>query len=359
MTKLTLEKVVKQYGDFRAVDNISLEVEDGELVTLLGPSGCGKTTTLRCVTGFLVPEQGSIYIGNRNVTEIAPERRGIGLVFQNYALWPHMTVFKNIAFGLKLKKVHKTEIRKRVAEILSTVRLTGYEDRYPRELSGGQQQRVALARALVLQPDILLLDEPLSNLDAQLREQMRFELAQLQKQFAITTIYVTHDQTEAMAISDRIVLMNEGNIMQHGTPGEIYRNPTNRFAAAFMGSTSFMEGELTGSVNGHVKVHTSNGLELCGKQSGDLTGRNVCIMVRPEHIGLGAENNGHIKTGGQNVVKSEIARASFLGDTMDYELLVGDPPHRIRARGPLNETYNVGDTVYVRIDPDQVRVLSI
>ena len=239
MPALRLERIVKRYGKVKAVDDLSLEVQEGELLTLLGPSGCGKTTVLRCVSGFVRPDDGQIYLGDRKITEIPTEKRGIGLVFQNYALWPHMTVFDNLAFGLQIKRLTKDDIKQKVEGSLALVQLGGLEDRFPRQLSGGQQQRVALARALVLEPDILLLDEPLSNLDALLREQMRFEIAQIHKHAGITTIYVTHDQTEAMVISDRIAVMEKGRIMQLGNPLEIYSKPANKFVAGFMGTTNF------------------------------------------------------------------------------------------------------------------------
>lgn len=244
MSDLKLEKIVKKYGKTKVVDGLDLDVNDGDLVTLLGPSGCGKTTTLRCVTGFLKPDEGDIFIGERNITDIPPEKRGIGLVFQNYALWPHMTIYENLAFGLKLRKLPQEKIKSKVSEGLSIVKLEGFEERYPRQLSGGQQQRVALARAIVLEPDILLLDEPLSNLDALLREQMRFEIGQIHKRYGITTVYVTHDQTEAMVISDKIVVLNKGVIMQQGPPAEIYGNPANKFVAGFIGTTCFVPGEM-------------------------------------------------------------------------------------------------------------------
>jgi len=356
MSKLVLQNVVKQYGGLKAVDGINLEVNQGELVTLLGPSGCGKTTTLRCISGFLVPEDGNIYIGNRDVTEIPPERRGIGLVFQNYALWPHMTVFKNIAFGLQLRKMEKSDIARRVKESLATVKLSGYEDRFPRELSGGQQQRIALARALVLEPDILLLDEPLSNLDALLREQMRFEIAQIHKRFGITTIYVTHDQTEAMVISDTIVLMNQGRIMQQGPPAEIYQRPTNRFVAGFMGTTNFIDGELTGTESEYVRVKTSHGVELVGQTPNQLKEKNVCVAIRPENVMfLDKGTPGAAENGVDNVFDARVLRATFLGETMDYELQVG--PHRVRARGGMRLPYRVDDRVRISIDPNQLNVL--
>jgi ABC-type spermidine/putrescine transport systems, ATPase components len=219
MAELVLKDLVIKYGKVTALNRLNLTIKDGELVTLLGPSGCGKTTTLRSVSGFLPVQEGDIFLNGKRITDIAPENRGIGLVFQNYALWPHMTVFKNLAFGLELRKLPAEEIKKRVAAVLASVKMDEYADRFPRQLSGGQQQRIALARAIILEPDILLLDEPLSNLDALLREQMRFEIAAIHNRLGITTMYVTHDQTEAMVISNRIVVMRNGKVMQEGKTG--------------------------------------------------------------------------------------------------------------------------------------------
>ncbi len=244
MPEVKLLNVTKRYGKVAAIDSLTLFVNEGEILTLLGPSGCGKTTTLRCIAGFAMPDSGQIYIGNQDVTRLPPEKRDIGFVFQNYALWPHMTVYQNIAFGLKLRKLSKSEIDKRIQEILSLVKLHGMESRFPRQLSGGQQQRVALARALALRPRVLLLDEPLSNLDAKLREEMRFEIRDLQRQFRITTVYVTHDQAEALVLSDRIAILNQGRLMQLGTPVEVYDYPANRFVADFIGLCNFFEAEV-------------------------------------------------------------------------------------------------------------------
>jgi iron(III) transport system ATP-binding protein len=284
MPDLRLVNIVKTYGKLRAIDNLNLTVEDGELLTLLGPSGCGKTTTLRAVTGFVAPDSGEIFIGDRRISDIPPEKRGIGLVFQNYALWPHMTVFQNLAFGLQLKKMSKPQIRKKVAEGLAIVKLEELESRYPRQLSGGQQQRVALARALVLEPDILLLDEPLSNLDALLREQMRFEIAQLHKQYEITTIYVTHDQTEAMVISDRIAVLDRGKLMQLATPAEVYSRPANKFVAGFMGTTNFIHGIVQDISGDYAAVAAIDGLVLHGRGLGLEKGQEVDVAVRPENV---------------------------------------------------------------------------
>ena len=284
MSNLKLISILKKYGKVKAIDNLNLEVQDGELVTLLGPSGCGKTTTLRTISGFLAPDSGDIYINDRRITDIPPERRGIGLVFQNYALWPHMTIFQNLAFGLQMRKIPKDEIKKRVKQQLETVRLEEYENRYPRELSGGQQQRVALARALVLEPDILLLDEPLSNLDALLREKMRFEIARIHRESGVTTVYVTHDQTEAMVISDRIIILNKGRIMQQGKPEDIYENPSNKFVAGFMGNTSFINGTVADFNGKYTLVKTGDGLTIYGTGRKMKKGENVVIAVRPENV---------------------------------------------------------------------------
>src|ERR1700737_5451185 len=235
MSFLVLQSLTKRFGDATVVDGLSLAVEQGEFVSLLGPSGCGKTTTLQMIAGFVEPSAGTIYLGARALTEIKPAARGLGIVFQSYALFPHMTAAENIAFGLEMRGVAKPEQTKRVADALALVGLAGFSDRYPRRMSGGQQQRVALARALVIQPDVLLLDEPLSNLDAKLRRDVRQELRRLQRLSGITTIMVTHDQDEAMSIGDRLVVMDHGRVQQIGSPRALYRHPANRFVAGFIG----------------------------------------------------------------------------------------------------------------------------
>ncbi|MGZ3605096.1 MAG: ABC transporter ATP-binding protein, partial [Thermodesulfobacteriota bacterium] len=262
---IKLDDVVKRFGTLEAVSHVSLDIKDGELFTLLGPSGCGKTTILRLVGGFHKPDQGRIYFGDKEVSALAPYERNIGMVFQNYALWPHMTVASNVAYGLKLKKIATSEIAGNVSRTLKLVNLTGLETRYPGQLSGGQQQRVALARALVLNPDVLLLDEPLSNLDAKIRIQVRAEIRKLQKELGITTIYVTHDQEEALTLSDRIAVINLGKLQQIGSPRDLYERPENPFVADFIGINNLIPGEiLEMNLTEHwMKVETNVGPLLC------------------------------------------------------------------------------------------------
>lgn len=356
MPNLRLVNIVKTYGKLKAIDNLSLIVEEGELLTLLGPSGCGKTTTLRAVIGFVVPESGDIYIGDRKISAIPSEKRGIGLVFQNYALWPHMTVFQNLAFGLQLKKMPKHQIKKKVAEGLAIVKLEGLASRYPRQLSGGQQQRVALARALVLEPDILLLDEPLSNLDAQLREQMRFEIAQLQRQYGVTTIYVTHDQTEAMVISDRIAVLDKGKLIQLGTPSDIYSRPANKFVAGFMGTTNFIHGKVQDISGDYTIVRTNDGLTLHGRGFGLEKGQEVDVAVRPENIEFLSESQASTPSNALNIFDAKVARATYVGELIDYQLNLHDS--LIRAKGDVRRKRAAGETVKIYIDPDQLPVLQ-
>ena len=355
MPPLHLERIVKKYGNVKAVDDLSLKVRDGELLTLLGPSGCGKTTILRCVSGFVKPDSGDIYLGDRKITEIPPQKRGIGLVFQNYALWPHMTVFQNLAFGLKMKKLSKNEIRQKVEHALALVQLEGFGDRYPRQLSGGQQQRVALSRALVLEPDILLLDEPLSNLDALLREQMRFEIAQIHKQAGITTIYVTHDQTEAMVISDRIAVLEKGRIMQLGTPLEIYSKPANKFVAGFMGTTNFIYGKVISFDKDYAEVTTDDGVTLIGRGRELKKGDEVDVAIRPESIKFLSPAEAKTTSHEPNLYEAEVVRASYIGELIDYQLKIKN--HLIRARGEVRTPYAVGERIVIKLDPDQLAVL--
>ncbi|MFB0506720.1 MAG: ABC transporter ATP-binding protein [Thermodesulfobacteriota bacterium] len=355
MPGLRLVNIVKKYGKLAAVDDLSLEVKEGELLTLLGPSGCGKTTVLRSISGFVAVDSGDVFIGNRRVTDVLPEKRGIGLVFQNYALWPHMTVFQNLAFGLELKKMPKDKIKAKVEESLAMVKLEGHEDRYPRQLSGGQQQRVALARALVLEPDILLLDEPLSNLDALLREQMRFEIAQIHKQYGITTVYVTHDQTEAMVISDRIVVLDRGRMMQLGKPVDIYSRPANKFVAGFMGTTNFIHGKVADFYDDYMVVTTESGLSLYGKGSGLERGQEVDVAIRPENIDFMPASKTSSGKKNLNVFDAKVVRASYVGELIDYQLEIKDS--LIRAKGDVRRRLAEGETVKIHLDPDQLAVL--
>ena len=356
MPNLKLRDIVKTFGTTKAIDSLNLVVEDGELLTLLGPSGCGKTTTLRAVAGFVTPDSGEIFIGERKISSLAPEKRGIGLVFQNYALWPHMTVFQNLAFGLGLKKMTKSRIKDKVAEGLSIVKLEEHGDRYPRQLSGGQQQRVALARALVLEPDILLLDEPLSNLDALLREQMRFEIAHLHKQYGITTIYVTHDQTEAMVISDRVAVLNKGKLMQLGTPTDIYARPANKFVAGFMGTTNFIHGKVVKLDGSRVTVETDDGLVLTGMGNEVTLGQAVDVAVRPENIEFVETSDTAIPGEQENTFIARVVRATYVGEVIDYQINLGDS--LIRARGNIRTRKAANETVRIHLDPDQLVVLG-
>ncbi len=257
-----LSRLIKHYGSSVAVDDISIAVERGELVALLGPSGCGKTTTLRMIAGFIPPTSGAIRIGERDVTALPPHRRDTGMVFQSYALFPHLTVAENIAFGLKRRGENRAEIGRRVAGIISVLRLDGLERRLPRQLSGGQQQRVAVGRALVINPAVLLLDEPFSNLDAQLRESTRVEMRRLQQRFGITTVFVTHDQAEAMSIADRIAVMHAGRIEQVGSPSAVYRHPTSRFVATFIGRANLFEAAVVQKSGNGTLATTADGVML-------------------------------------------------------------------------------------------------
>lgn len=287
MAYLELIEVTKKFGDFTAVNNFNLSVNEGELISLLGASGCGKTTTLRMIAGFTVPTSGSIVVGGNEVNALPPYKRNIGIVFQNYALFPHLTTFDNIAFGLKIKKLPKDEIKKRVEKALELVKLSGLERRLPRELSGGQQQRVALARALVTEPTVLLLDEPLSNLDAKLRTEMQIEIKRIQKEIGITTILVTHDQEEAMSLADRIVVMKDGMIQQEGFPREVFETPVNPFVADFMGFSNFFEGKVlkvdSKTKMAEVKVNGQS-IKTFVSQTNVKSGDEVTLAIRPEHI---------------------------------------------------------------------------
>jgi ABC-type Fe3+/spermidine/putrescine transport system ATPase subunit len=352
MSELRLQNLTIRYGKVTALDGLDLVIRDGELVTLLGPSGCGKTTTLRSVSGFLTPADGDIFIGDRRVTDIPPERRGIGLVFQNYALWPHMTVNQNLAFGLQMRKLSAAVIAEKVRTVLGVIKLEGFGDRYPRQLSGGQQQRVALARAIVLEPDILLLDEPLSNLDALLREQMRFEIAQIHKRLGITTMYVTHDQTEAMVISDRIVVLNNGRIMQEGSPQEIYLRPANKFVAGFMGTTTFVSGTVASVQGERCIIRTADGLELAGSGRGFAVGRRVSAAVRPESIELLPAAAGPAAV---NCFEAVIDYAFFTGELVDYQLRLGSI--FLRARGNASRPRQAEERVSIRIDPERLPIV--
>ncbi len=312
---IEIQGVTKRFGAVTAVDRVDLTVADGELFTLLGPSGCGKTSLLRLLAGFYQPDAGTIRFGDRVVNGLPPYERRIGMVFQNYALWPHMTVADNISYGLRLRKLSPPEVQARLGEGLRKVNLTGFEARYPGQLSGGQQQRVALARALVLNPDILLLDEPLSNLDAKIRIQVRAEIRRLQQELRITTIYVTHDQEEALSLSDRVAVMRDGHVLQVGPPKELYERPRTRFVADFVGTNNLVPGEVQGAGGrgGDLVVSTALG-PLRAVASGAVSGRCV-LAVRPENVALGAPASGE-----GNRVDGRVSLVSYLGNTLRYDV---------------------------------------
>lgn len=281
---ITLEKVNKVYGNHHVVHNLSLRVNEGEFLTLLGPSGCGKTTTLRMIAGFEVPTDGAIYLNDQRVNEVPPYKRKVNTVFQNYELFPHLTVAANVAFGLKMKRVKRSEIKDRVAKMLSLVQLEGYGDRKPSQLSGGQKQRVAIARSLINQPKVLLLDEPLSALDLKLRKQMQFELKRLQRKLDFTFIYVTHDQEEAMTMSDRVAVMHNGNIEQIGHPRDIYERPQTRFVSDFIGESNFFSGEFDKNVDDQWLIRSKNGFFTVSANPAFETDKKFYASVRPENI---------------------------------------------------------------------------
>jgi iron(III) transport system ATP-binding protein len=316
---LSLKDVVKVFAarggsdEVTAVNGVSLTIEKGELVTLLGPSGCGKTTTLRLIAGFEFPTSGTIRLDGEVINELPPHKRDMSMVFQSYAIFPHLNVFENTAYGLRVKRTSKRETEERVTRVLELVELKGLENRAPNQLSGGQQQRVALARALIMEPKVLLMDEPLSNLDAKLREQMRTEIRRIQQQLGITSVYVTHDQIEAMTLSDRIVVMNDGEIEQIGTPVELYRHPSTRFVAGFIGRANFVPGVIK-SVDQQrdlLVVHAlGRQLSIVGVQSRRAAGDEVTLIIRPEMITIKSDGD----------IKGIVRRASYLGDTVDYEI---------------------------------------
>jgi iron(III) transport system ATP-binding protein len=327
--KIALRSVVKRFGAVTAVDGATLDVGDGELFTLLGPSGCGKTTLLRLVAGFYGPDAGEIWFGPRRVDALPPYARNIGMVFQNYALWPHMTVRGNVVYGLKLRRLDRAEIERRARDGLRQVNLTGLEDRYPGQLSGGQQQRVALARALVLNPDILLLDEPLSNLDAKIRVQVRTEIRRLQRALGITTVYVTHDQEEALSLSDRVAVMRDGVILQVAPPKELYERPRTRFVADFVGVNNFIAGVCRETAGSRSVVDTPLGPVRALVGGAVEAGRRCVVAVRPENLVMGA-------AAVDNAFPGTVALASYLGNTLRYDVEtaggllkvdVGDPRH--------------------------------
>ena len=349
MPGVTITGLARRFGDVAAVAGLDLAVRPGELVALLGPSGCGKTTTLRLVAGFLAPEAGEIRVGDRVLSSptavIPPERRRMAMIFQSYALWPHMTVAQNVAYGLRWGDVPRSDRERRVEEMLRVVQLAGYGGRYPGELSGGQQQRVAVARALVVEPEILLLDEPLSNLDASLREEMRFEIRRLHEQFGITTLYVTHDQAEAMVISDRVAVLQHGRVAQIGTAAEIFERPRTRFVAEFIGRTNLIDGVADGP-----RSVTRGRLQVLVAAEGLALGAPAVVSIRPHQISLEPAAVPGTPTGsatphGVNRWTGLVTRASYLGDAVDYQVTLAESDVVLRVSGPAPPRVGAGQAV--------------
>jgi iron(III) transport system ATP-binding protein len=360
MVSVRFEGVTKILGESRAVDNLTLEINPGDLFFLLGPSGCGKTTALRLVAGFYTPDKGQIFFDGNDQSKIPPHKRNTGMVFQNYALWPHMDVWNNVAYGLKMRHVSEEEKKERVMRALEIVQMLSYGERLPNQLSGGQQQRVALARALVIEPDVVLLDEPLSNLDAQLRLEMRAQIKDIHRKIARTMIYVTHDQAEALSMADRIGVMRYGRIVQVGTPRELYKRPESAFVAEFIGGTNLLPGKLeeVGELM-TVKIttgilHASNGVK------GTARGDAVFCSIRPETVRIEPVDTlaNSTPSSGINQLTGEVQSIMYLGDSEQYCVRLADGS-LVRAvdHNPVTKTAEIGDRVAVKINPQDVVVL--
>jgi iron(III) transport system ATP-binding protein len=359
MAFIEIHNLFKRFKNVVAIDHIQLEVNQGEMLTLLGPSGCGKTTTLRCIAGLERPDEGDIVIDGKPMLSqgfVHPSKRGIGMVFQNYAVWPHMKVYNNIVYGLKIQRLSRQSIREKAQKVLELVGLSGLEDRYPGQLSGGQQQRVALARALVGNPKVLLLDEPLSNLDAKLREELRFEIKSLVRRMGITSVYVTHDQAEAMVISDRVVVMEAGNVIQIGPPEEIYEKPANRFVADFIGTMNFMSGEIVevpaNTNEAYVRTEFSARLRCTKSDEKALkTGDKVFASIRPEDVKI---FDAPPQTG-DNIIKGTIVHRAYLGNFLYFFVNVNDT--KIRVQVPHNVPKEEGQQLYLSLEPHKCMIL--
>jgi iron(III) transport system ATP-binding protein len=375
---LTIDHLVKSFAGDKAkkgqgpttvfaVNDVSFEVKEGELFTLLGPSGCGKTTTLRSIAGLEKPDSGRIAVGDRvmfsaggnggRTVNMPANQRGLGMVFQSYAIWPHMTVFDNVAFPLQVRKrserPSKKEIRERVERVLETMELSAQIDRQATKLSGGQQQRLALARALVIQPPLLLLDEPLSNLDAKLRESLRFELKRLQRELGITSVYVTHDQVEALALSTHIAVMQSGSVVQLGKPREVYMEPANRFVAEFIGTSNFIPGTIGAATAQHHSVETANGPLYLEPADKHPLGAEVVVSIRPEAVNLTTAS----RPGVPNEWHGTVVTRAFLGDAVDHVVAVGK--QEMRARTNPDISIEPGTQVYLQLDPSKISLVPV
>jgi len=354
MISISIQQLTKRFGAVTALHDLDLVIEPGELFFLLGPSGCGKTTLLRCLAGFYIPDSGRILFGDEEVTRLAPHKRNTGMMFQSYALWPHLSVAQNVAFGLEERKVPRAEITRRVGEALESVRMGAYAERRPNQLSGGQQQRVALARALVIRPRCLLLDEPLSNLDAKLRLEMRTEIRRVAKEFKLTTVYVTHDQKEALSVSDRMAILEGGRILQVGTPFEIYRRPARRSVADFIGETDFIAGTVLAVEAGRVRVRTAIGefVGVMGDPSAQpATGAAVTLSIRPECWTLATAGSG------VNAVSGRVGRSIYLGEIAQYDFVAGDVTLKILELNPRVLVRPDQGHLVAAVQPEDVVVL--
>lgn len=357
---VVVEQVVKKFGDFTALREVSLEVEPGELFFLLGPSGCGKTTLLRCIAGFHMPESGRILIGGHDVTRLPPYKRDTGMMFQSYALWPHMTLQENVAFGLEMRRISRAETKQRALRALELVHLADRAKTKPNELSGGEQQRVALARALVVEPQCLLLDEPLSNLDAKLRLEMRIEIRRICKEAGLTAIYVTHDQKEALSIADRMAVMRNGVIEQIGTPELVYRNPVNRFVAGFMGEANFVEGRISELSNDRIKVQTLLGELVSTVFSLELRcGDQVAVCLRPESIRFDPAAEG-----APNLLRGVLQESVYLGEVAQHQIKLAqkdDGCYELRGfeLNPRRGLSQAGTLAEVWVAPENVIVTAL
>jgi len=364
LARIEIKNLVKTFdrGKVKAVDNLSITIADGSLVAFLGPSGCGKTTTLRCVAGLEQQDAGEIFFGEKLISSPAlkinlpPEKRGLGMVFQSYAIWPHMTVFDNVAYPLRSLRIPRNEIRQRTMAAIEQVGLLGFENRYPTKMSGGQQQRVAFARAVVAKPQALLFDEPLSNLDAQLREKMRFEIVELQKSTKITTIYVTHDQAEAMVISDKIVIMNAGVIEQTGTAREIYGCPKNKFVAGFIGLTNFISGKVLAkgpSRDLWIVAADELGAQFVARATAAVGDAEAAtVSIRPEHIELFRER----PAGRENVIAGRIVRMTYIGEYSDVLIQAG--ALELRVHSPSHLSFEPGQAIFFAFHPERCNLLT-
>ena len=355
MASVQLANITKKFDDVTAVEDLSLQVNDGEFFSLLGPSGCGKTTILRMIAGFYHPTAGEIFFDDRNVSVLPPNKRNTGMVFQNYALFPHMTVFENVAFGLRARKVPAPERRERVRSALELVNLADFENRRVTQLSGGQQQRVALARAIVIEPEILLLDEPLSNLDAKLRRETRDQIQRLQRELGTTTIYVTHDQEEALTLSDRIALMEKGVCQQIGTPHQIYNHPANAFVASFMGRSNIMRGTIVESKTDRqpvLMVDVEGGIQLRISDSESERSGNTILSVRPETIILRKNDEDRI-----NTFEGEVKLKQFNGYVVEYEVDVRGISFNVIALNEEDRVFDIHEKVYLEIPASKISII--